>query len=195
MPGFGKRRHDRSPRGRAMTPAGVETDRKDGTPERVWVAPDHIDWEGYGSISLSGQGNFPFAVEYIRADLHTARIAALEAANRGLVRLSEAQSQMLDAEEKRAERAEARAAKAEALLDIVSPLADQYRDWAERLRAALRKIASHPAKSYFHEVTATDGQKTKTVQTERVVSEVDVVAMMDIARAAIAADTQEADHE
>lgn len=69
----------------AMTPADVEADRKDGTPdhERIWLEPNCADAEerNWCEDDLWGEcdecGIKP--TQYIRADLHTNRIAEMDA--------------------------------------------------------------------------------------------------------------------
>jgi hypothetical protein len=82
----GRKDDDRRKGGAAMTPDDIRADR----PERIWAfTVDDCDFENEDEYRL----NVPFwhekkpvfdATEYIRADLHTAQIAALEAENKRL---------------------------------------------------------------------------------------------------------------
>lgn len=62
-----------------MNANDIKADRKDGTPERIWAWPFH---PGYQNEHMTGGwfiAQYREDAEYIRADIHAAQIAALEA--------------------------------------------------------------------------------------------------------------------
>ena len=108
-----------------------------GTVIGSFVADEHDDKAIIAEVITPA----PEAAALIRTQ--AARIAELEAANRGLVRLSEAQSKMLDSEEDRAEAAEADVARLREALTLIERLyyiEDKDAGWrASRMNGVARE--------------------------------------------------------